>query len=238
MTYLSVVALILSVAVEAILNAAFGFAFHVAFPLPSEVNILLAPAPVGMITELLNVAAPVAVTEVNVVAPVTPKVPPTVVLPVKVDAPVTFKVLPSVVAPVTPNVPPTVSLPVIVALANVLAPADNVDENVPAPLTDNVLPNVVAPVAFRVEDKLNEVPVATPITGVTKVGLVAKTKLPEPVEVVVPVPPCATSIVDALQVPLVIVPTVTKFDNEVNVVFVVAVMFPAVVAVVALPVVF
>ena len=40
------------------------------------------------------------------------------------------------------------------------------------------------------------------------------------------------------QVPLVIVPTVAKFANDVKVVFVVAVTFPAVVAVVALPVVF
>jgi hypothetical protein len=36
----------------------------------------------------------------------------------------------------------------------------------------------------------------------------------------------------------VIVPTVAKFDKEINVVFVVAVIFPAVVAVAALPVVF
>ena len=39
-----------------------------------------------------------------------------------------------------------------------------------------------------------------------------------------------------LQIPLVIVPTVARFDKEVNVVFDVAVIFPAVVAVVALPV--
>ena len=42
----------------------------------------------------------------------------------------------------------------------------------------------------------------------------------------------------ALQVPLVIVPTVAKLANDVKVVLVVAVIFPAVVAVVALPVVF
>ena len=38
-----------------------------------------------------------------------------------------------------------------------------------------------------------------------------------------------------LHVPLVIVPTVARFDRDVNVVFEVAVIFPAVVAVVALP---
>ena len=41
-----------------------------------------------------------------------------------------------------------------------------------------------------------------------------------------------------LQTPLVIVPTVSKFANDVKLVLVVAVIFPAVVAVVALPVVF
>ena len=53
--------------------------------------------------------------------------------------------------------------------------------------------------------------------------------------VVAPVPPLAISIVDALQVPEVIVPTVAKLVNDVKVVFDVAVMLPAVVAVVALP---
>ena len=56
--------------------------------------------------------------------------------------------------------------------------------------------------------------------------------------VVAPVPPFATSIAVPLQVPVVMVPTVFKFDNDVNVVLDVAVMFPAVVAVEALPVVF
>jgi hypothetical protein len=53
--------------------------------------------------------------------------------------------------------------------------------------------------------------------------------------VVAPVPPFATAIVVPLQVPEVIVPTVFKFDKDVNVVFEVAVILPAVVAVVALP---
>ena len=56
--------------------------------------------------------------------------------------------------------------------------------------------------------------------------------------VVAPVPPFAIAISVALQVPEVIVPIVFKFDREVNVVFVVAVIFPAVDAVVALPVTF
>jgi hypothetical protein len=59
-----------------------------------------------------------------------------------------------------------------------------------------------------------------------------------PKAVVDPVPPFSTAIAVPLQVPAVMVPTVFKFDNEVNVVFDVAVMFPAVVAVEALPVVF
>lgn len=53
--------------------------------------------------------------------------------------------------------------------------------------------------------------------------------------VVAPVPPLAISIVDALQVPEVIVPTVAKLARDVKVVLEVAVMFPAVVAVVAFP---
>ena len=51
-------------------------------------------------------------------------------------------------------------------------------------------------------------------------------------------PPFSTATAVPLHTPLVMVPTVAKFDKEVNVVFVVAVIFPAVVAVAALPVVF
>ena len=58
-----------------------------------------------------------------------------------------------------------------------------------------------------------------------------------PFKLVAPVPPFETGIVVPLHTPLVMVPTVAKFDKEVNVVFVVAVIFPAVVAVAALPVV-
>ena len=52
---------------------------------------------------------------------------------------------------------------------------------------------------------------------------------------VAPVPPFAKAIVVPLHVPEVIVPTVFKFNKDVNVVFEVAVILPAVVAVVALP---
>ena len=48
-----------------------------------------------------------------------------------------------------------------------------------------------------------------------------------------PVPPLFTVTAVPLQTPLVMVPTVSKLDSEVNVVLLVAVMFPAVVAVVA-----
>ena len=57
-----------------------------------------------------------------------------------------------------------------------------------------------------------------------------------PDAVVAPVPPFAIAISVALHVPAVMVPTVAKLANEVNVVFEVAVILPAVVAVVALPV--
>jgi hypothetical protein len=51
----------------------------------------------------------------------------------------------------------------------------------------------------------------------------------------VPAPPTLLPIVVPLQVPEVIVPTEFKLDNDVNVEFEVAVIFPAVVAVVAFP---
>ena len=50
-----------------------------------------------------------------------------------------------------------------------------------------------------------------------------------------PVPPLFTATAVPLQTPLVMAPTVSKLDSEVNVVLLVAVMFPDVVAVVALP---
>ena len=112
--------------------------FHVAFPLASDVKILFTPAPVGMVTVLLNVVAPVVVNAVNVDVP---------------DAVSDVKL----VAPVTPKVPPTVSLPLTVELVIDEVPADKTPVNV------------------------NEVPVAAPITGETKVGVLANTKAPVPV---------------------------------------------------------
>jgi hypothetical protein len=44
---------------------------------------------------------------------------------------------------------------------------------------------VAAPPTFIVEDKTKEVPVAAPITGVTKVGVFANTNAPEPVSSVI-----------------------------------------------------
>lgn len=167
-----------------------------ALPLASEVKTLPAAAPVDILTVLLNVAAPVAVKAVNVdvpdavkelklVAPVTPNVPPTVSLfvtlklvsvevpdavnDVNVVAPVTFtveekvaappcaEVDDNVVAPVTPKVPPIVPLPLTVELVTEEVPADKTPVNV------------------------NDVPVAAPMTGVTKVGVLANTNAPVPV---------------------------------------------------------
>ncbi len=86
---------------------------------------------------------------------------------------------------------------------------NKVDTPVPKPATPV---DIGSPVAFvSVADD------GVPNAGVIKVGLLDKTKLPVPVELVTPVPPFATPIVVPLQVPLVIVPTVvisvpTNFD--------------------------
>ena len=56
-----------------------------------------------------------------------------------------------------------------------------------------------------------------------------------PAAVVAPVPPFASAIAVPLHTPEVIVPSVFKFAKEVNVVFIVAVILPAFVAVVAFP---
>jgi hypothetical protein len=87
---------------------------------------------------------------------------------------------------------------------------------------------------------LNDVPVATPMLGVTNVGDVANTRAPDPVSSltaearfaddgvprnvaipvpkdVIPVPPFATAIVDPVHVPAVIVPTVVMLSSPVYV---------------------
>ena len=123
---------------------------QVAFPLASEVNTLPNPAPLLILTVLLNVAAPVvvkavrvdvpdAVKDVKLVAPVTPNVPPTVSLfvtlkLVRVDVPAVKEV--KVVAPVTFTVDENVAAP----------PCAEVPESVVAPVTPNVLPTEAAPV--------------------------------------------------------------------------------------------
>lgn len=157
-------------------------------------------APVDVLVEAVVLL--IVVDPVNVVAPVTPSVPAITVLPVAAatvnlfvltaTSPVTPKVLAKEVAPVTPNVPPTVSLFVTLKLVKVDVPAIKVDDKVVAPVTANVLPNVVAPVTDKVEEnvpaaalklpvKLSDVPVAAPMTGVTKVGVLANTKAPVPI---------------------------------------------------------
>lgn len=114
--------------------------------------------------------------------------------------------------------------PVTLKLDKVVAPADKVEEKVPA-------------AALKLPLKLNEVPVAAPMIGVTSVGLFDKTTLPVPVELVTPVPPCATSIVVPLHVPLEIVPTLVKLELTTLLAKVVPVKVPALAATVisALP---
>jgi hypothetical protein len=100
----------------------------------------------------------------------------------------------------------------------------------------------VTPLLLSVVEKVPEpVPVTSPdkvvvaLPAITSVPIVKPKLVLASEAVVAPVPPFAIAIVVPLQVPLVIVPTVFKFDKEVNVVFEVAVIFPAVIAVVALP---
>ena len=97
------------VAVETNLNAEFGFAFQVAPPLASEVNTLFNPAPVGMVTVLLKVAAPVVVSDVNVAVPdavndVSVVAPTTLTVDENVAAPACADVEDNVVAPLADNV--------------------------------------------------------------------------------------------------------------------------------------
>ena len=75
----------------------------------------------------------------------------------------------------------------------VCVPPVNVTAGVPLDAVSNVLPvtasafdPIVAPLSAR------DVPVAAPKTGVTNVGVVDSTVLPDPVDVVTPVPPLAT----------------------------------------------
>ena len=112
--------------------------------------------------------------------------------------------------------------------------------------TDVGNPAIVAaaipPTLFTVVAKL---PLPDPVTSPVKVVLavaaitsvpITKPKLVlAPAAVVAPVPPFAMAMVVPFHTPVVIVPTVFKFGRAVNVLLDVAVMLPAVVAVVALP---
>ena len=97
-------------------------------------------------------------------------------------------------------------------------------------------PVISALVIFNLE---KAIAAAASTSALTKDVFVAKVPNPKFVlasaAVVAPVPPLAIAISVALQVPEVIVPTVPRLVKEVKVVFDVAVIFPAVVAVVALP---
>ena len=100
----------------------------------------------------------------------------------------------------------------------------------------------IPPTLFTVVAKL---PLPDPVTSPVKVVLavaaitsvpITKPKLVlAPAAVVAPVPPFAMAMVVPFHTPVVIVPTVFKFGRAVNVLLDVAVMLPAVVAVVALP---
>jgi hypothetical protein len=79
------------------------------------------------------------------------------------------------------------------------------------------------------------VKVVVAVADITSVPITSPKLVLAPAVVVAPVPPFATAIAVPLHVPEVIVPTVFKFDKDVNVEFDVAVILPAVVAVVALP---
>lgn len=182
------------------------------------------PPVINGVAKLATVVAPADKVEENVPAPVTNKVFPRVV------APVTDNVVENVPAaalkfPVklneVPVAAPMTGVTKVGVLANTKAPdpvssviavakleLDGVAKNVATPDPNPLTPvEIGKPVPFvKVTD------VGIPKIGVTNVGLVDKTKLPEPVELVTPVPPCATSMVVALQVPCVIVPTEVKLD--------------------------
>ena len=83
--------------------------------------------------------------------------------------------------------------PIIPGLANVAPPnklAFKLETNVVLDTDKGAVPVDTVLINCPVTETL--VPEASPRTGVTKVGLVERTTLPEPVEVVVPVPPLAT----------------------------------------------
>jgi len=104
-----------------------------------------------------------------------------------------------------------------------------------SPVVEIVLPvaRAVAVLALPVNAPVNPVDV-TEANPVTEVTVPPNVIVVEP-NVVVLFASLLVAIAVPLHTPVVIVPTVAKFDKEVNVVLEVAVIFPAVVAVVALP---
>jgi hypothetical protein len=106
-------------------------------------------------------------------------------------------------------------------------------------IVEELTPPILLIVVVKVpepEPVTSPVKVVVALAAITSVPIVKPKLVLASAELVAPVPPFAIAIVVPLQVPLVMVPTVFKFVKEVNVAFEVAVMFPAVVAVVALPV--
>ena len=129
---------------------------HVALPLASDVKTLPAAAPVDILTVLLNVAAPVVVNAVNVVAPVTPSVPPTVSFPLTVEL-VTDDV-PADKTPVNVN-----EVPVAAPITGVTSVGVLANTNAPVPVS-----SVTALIKFELVGvaKNDAIPVPKPLTPV------------------------------------------------------------------------
>jgi hypothetical protein len=190
--------------------------------------------PLFVTLKLVKVEVPAVKVEDNVVAPVTPSVPPTVVLPAtaalaNVEAPA-FKVVENVPAAALKSPVKLKEVPFATPIFGVTNTGDVANTKPPDPVSSvtaafklalvgvakklaTPVPNPLTPVEIGKPVPLVKVTeVGVPNIGVTNVGLVFKTKLPLPVDVVTPVPPCATSIVVALQIPVVMVPTEVKLD--------------------------
>ena len=175
---------------------------HVAKPFASEVNTFPVPLEaIGKVSPPVNVETPVTESvDENVAA--APLRFPVSVNEVPVAAPIFGVINVGVLAKT--KVPVPVSSAIAFNKLALVGVAKKLAIPVPKPLTPVAIGNPVALVKVAA--------LGVPKFGVTKVGDVANTKLPVPVDVVVPVPPCATSIVVALHTPEVIVPTLVKLD--------------------------
>ena len=179
-----------------------------------------------------NVSAPAKVAKVPELGKVTFVVPVDVKVVANSPAvdrfPANVIVLAPLFIPVPPYVPPIkvpfqVPAPIVPTVVITLEPAAG-----EAPRFINAFAVVVAPVP----------PDATGSVPVVKTDVELAYTAPPLVKLVNPVPPLLVPIAVALQVPVVIVPTALKVEMLVNVLLEVAVIFPAVVAVDAFPVVF